>query len=102
MPIAARSILSSYAAPAKTDIFPFRLGSEGDYTRYASLTVPILATFGTVDEAVTIPVEDAAELTRTMAAGSPRVDVSVIEGANHTYWDKEDTLAALIGGFIEP
>ncbi len=102
VPIAARSILSSYADPAKTDIFPFRLGSEGDYARYASLTVPILATFGTVDEAVTVPVEDAAELARAMATGSLGADVSVVEGANHTYWGKEDSLAGLIGGFIEP
>ncbi len=102
VPVSARSILSSYADPATTDIFPFRLGSEGDYTRYSSLAMPILAIFGTVDEAVTVPVEDAAGLLRTMAAGSPRVDVATIEGANHVYWGKEDTLAGLIGGFIEP
>ncbi len=102
VPISARSILSSYADPAKTDIFPFRLGRDGDYARYASLAVPILATFGTVEEAVTVPVEDAAELTRSMATGSPRVEVATIEGANHIYWGHEEELGALIGAFVEP
>lgn len=102
VPIAARSILSSYVDPAVTDIFPFRLGDGGDYSRYASLTVPVLATFGTVEEAVTVPVEDAAELARTMATGSPRVDVATVHGANHVYWGHEDELAALIGAFVEP
>jgi len=102
VPVAARSILSSYADPAVTDIFPFRLGADGDYSRYASLTVPVLATFGTVEEAVTVPVEDAAELARTMAIGSPRVEVATIEGANHCYWGQEEKLATLIGAFVEP
>jgi pimeloyl-ACP methyl ester carboxylesterase len=102
VPIAARAFLSTYADPAKSDIFPFRLGTAGDYSRYASLAVPILATFGTVDEAVTVPVEDAAKLTRAMATASPRVDVATIEGANHVYWGKEKDLAALIGAFVEP
>ncbi len=102
VPISARSILSSYEDPAVTDIFPFRLGSDGDYSRYSSIEVPILATFGTVDEAVTVSVEDAAELSRTMATGAPRVDVAIVEGANHVYWGHEDEVAARIGTFVEP
>ena len=102
VPITARSILSSYANPGNTDIFPFRLGADGDYSRYASLEVPILATFGSIDEAVTVPVEDAAELARTMATASRRVEVAVVQGANHMYWGEEDALASLIGAFVEP
>lgn len=102
VPIAARALLSTYADPTKSDIFPFRLGTAGDYTRYASLAMPILATFGTVDEAVTVSVEDAAELMRTMATSATRAEVVTIEGANHTYWGKENELADLIGGFVRP
>ncbi|MCD4689987.1 alpha/beta hydrolase [bacterium] len=102
VPITARAFLSTYSDASRSDIFPFRQGVEGDYTRYASLDIPVLATFGTVDEAVTVPVADAVELTRSRAARSPRVDVAAIEDANHMYWGKEAELAEVLGGFVEP
>ncbi len=96
----AATVVSFYGDPARTDIFPFRLGDSGDYHRLASLDVPVLATFGTVDEAVTIPVEEAASLLRRHASSSRRVEVEAIDGANHVYCGFEDVLASNVAEFV--
>lgn len=102
VPLSAATILSMYGDRSTTDVFPFRLGARGDYSRLESIGVPVLATFGTVEEAVTVPVESAAALVEAHAGSAPAVRVAAIEGANHVYWGHEDELAALVGGFVEP
>jgi len=101
VPFSADTVVGLYGARRKTDIFPFRLGAAGDYSALGSLTPPILATFGTVDEAVTVSVEEAAALMREKASSAGRVDVQVIEGANHVYCGFEETLAGAIADFVE-
>ncbi|MFH1502118.1 MAG: hypothetical protein ABIG03_03630, partial [Candidatus Eisenbacteria bacterium] len=81
--------------------FPFRLGDSGDYSALSSLALPLLATFGTVEEAVTVPVRDAAALMRKEASSATSVDVLVVEGANHAYFGFEETLAAAVAEFVE-
>jgi len=102
VPLSATTIVSTYGDRQTTDIFPFRLGAGGDYTRLESLAVPVLATFGTVEEAVTVPVESAAALLRAHASSAPAIRVDAIEGANHVYWGHEDELAELVSGFVQP
>jgi pimeloyl-ACP methyl ester carboxylesterase len=100
VPYTAATFVSMFGDPAATDIFPFRLGPAGDYSRLASISVPILATYGNVEEAVTIPVAEAAELVKSMATSSPRVETIVINGANHVYWGHEEALARAIAEFV--
>jgi pimeloyl-ACP methyl ester carboxylesterase len=99
--MSAATLLSAYGNPAVTDTFPFRLGDDGDYGRLASVKVPILVSLGTVDEAMTVSAERAAELLERHTASSADVRIEVIEGANHTYWGREDELARVVAGFVE-
>jgi len=102
VPYSAATFVSMFGNPSNTDIFPFRLGVDGDYRRLASLSCPILATYGDVEEAVNVPVEEAASLIRKMATSAPRVETLVVRGANHVYWGHEGELAAAIAAFVEP
>lgn len=96
----ASTVVSFYGHPDRTDIFPFRLGDSGDFRRLAALGVPLLATFGTSDDGVTIPVEEAASLLRSHGPAGHRVEVTTIEGANHVYWEFEDVLASKVADFV--
>lgn len=101
VPFSAAAVVSRYGDPATGDVFPFRLGEKGDYRRVASLAVPLLVTYGTVEEAVTVPVEDALALVKSHATSSPRVETLVIPGANHIYLGHELALANAVAAFVE-
>jgi len=101
VPLSAATVVSLYGDPATTDLFPFRLGDCGDYRRLASLTVPLLVAYGTVREAVTIPVQEALGLAKRHAASSPRVETVAVEGGNHTYLGHERKLARAVAAFVE-
>jgi pimeloyl-ACP methyl ester carboxylesterase len=102
VPMSAATLVSAYGDPAVTDVFPFRLGEDGDYGRLASIGVPVLATLGNVDEAITVSAEAAVGLLERCGAGSPGVRAVVVEGANHVYWGREQELAGLVGDFVLP
>jgi len=97
-PVSAASLVSLYGDPGLTDIFPVRLGDEGDYGRIEKLEVPALVTMGDVEEAVTIRPDDAARLVASHMGG--QADCVVIEGANHVYWGHEDELAGAVSSFV--
>ncbi len=99
--MSAATLLSVYGDSTVTDTFPLRLGESGDYDRLARVDVPILATLGNVDEAITVSAEEAAALLERQATSSRRVRVAVIDGANHVYWGREEELARLISDFVE-
>jgi pimeloyl-ACP methyl ester carboxylesterase len=100
VPFSAATFVSMFGNPDALDIFPFRHGRGGDYRRLASLEVPLCATYGTVDEAVNIPVADAAALLKEKATSSPRVETTIIQGANHVYWGRESELAHTVAEFV--
>ena len=102
VPYSAGTFISMFGDPSATDIFPFRRGKDGDYRRLASVSCPILVTYGDVEEAVNVPVDTAASLIRRMATAAPGVESVIVRGANHVYWDHEDELARAIGAFVEP
>jgi pimeloyl-ACP methyl ester carboxylesterase len=96
----AATFVSMFGNPDVTDVFPFRNGESGDYGRLASLNVPILATYGDTDEAVNVPVAEAASLIERVAVASPRVQTLIIGGANHVYWGHENELVKAISEFV--
>jgi hypothetical protein len=102
VPMSAATLVSVYGDPSITDVFPFRLGESGDFGRLKSLGVPVLATMGTIDEAVTVPSEEAARLLGLCGGDSPGVRAVVVEGANHIYWGRERKLAGLVAEFLKP
>ena len=102
VPMSAATLVSVYGDPPITDVFPFRLGESGDFGRLKSLGVPVLATMGTIDEAVTVPSAEAARLLERCGGDSPGVRAVVVEGANHTYWGRERKLAGLVAEFLKP
>jgi pimeloyl-ACP methyl ester carboxylesterase len=101
VPYSAATVASLYGDPATGDVFPFRLGEKGDFRRLASLAVPLLVTYGTVEEAVTVSIEDALALVESHAASSPRVRTLAIPGANHIYLGHEPALADAVAAFVE-
>ncbi len=101
VPLSAATVISMYGDPPTTDVFPFRLGEAGDYSRLAALSVPVLTTFGTVDEAVTVSVDDAVNLMRAKTSSAAGSKVVAIPGANHVYWGHDDELAAEIRDFVQ-
>ncbi len=101
VPFTAATFVSMFGNPSATDIFPFRRGKDGDYQRLASISCPILVTYGDVEEAVNVPVDAAVSLIEGMAAAAPRVESIIVRGANHVYWEHEDELASAIGAFVE-
>lgn len=100
VPFSASTVVSVYGDASVTDIFPFRLGGSGNYGRYASLDVPVLATLGTVEEAITIPVDEALTLLEEKAGSATQVRAVAIQGGNHVYWGHEDELARTIAEFV--
>ncbi|MCK4510267.1 DUF1749 domain-containing protein [bacterium] len=102
VPFTAATFVSMFGNPSATDIFPFRRGKDGDYQRFASISCPILVTYGDVEEAVNVPVDAAVSLIEGMATAAPRVESIIVRGANHVYWGHEDELASAIGAFVEP
>jgi len=101
VPLSAATVVATYGDPATTDIFQFRLGDRGDYRKLASVTVPLLVTYGTVMEAVTVPVEHALALAWAHATSSPRVVTLAVPGGDHTYLGHEPELAAAVASFVE-
>lgn len=102
VPMSAGTIVSTYGDLAVTDAFPFRLGDDADFGLLAGVAVPILATMGNIEEAITVPADAAAALLERKATSSPRVRAVVVDGANHVYWGREEELARLVRDFVEP
>jgi pimeloyl-ACP methyl ester carboxylesterase len=100
IPVTAASLVSLYGNPSVTDIFPVRLGDEGDYRLIENLDLPALVTMGDTDEAVTIEPGRAAELVAAHLGDS--ATAVVVRGANHVYWGHEGELAEAIAEFVAP
>ena len=102
VPLTARAVAATYGDRDKSDIFPVRLGDDGDYARLGSIAAPLLVIYGTVGEAVTVPVEEAAALIERHAQGAPAVLAALVQGGNHTYWGHEAEIGRLVGEFVAP
>jgi pimeloyl-ACP methyl ester carboxylesterase len=102
VPLSAATVVATYGDRNKTDIFPLRLGDEGDYGKLASIRLPMLVIYGTVEEAVTVPTDTAAALIREHAGEGTVVETVTLEGANHVYWGLEADVGRIVGDFVQP
>ena len=73
--------------------------AEGHTPWIASVRTPILATLGTLD--FTPNLQESLERMRARAAQAPRFDLRVIDGADHTYTDRERELARVVLDWLD-
>jgi pimeloyl-ACP methyl ester carboxylesterase len=100
-PITVRAYLALFGTPTDTGMFTYEDQTLMNQSSLPRVLTPILATFGTVGEAI------VSDLSTCRAAlehcvSSPRLlQVSIIDGANHNYHFREGALATTIGQWIE-
>jgi pimeloyl-ACP methyl ester carboxylesterase len=94
------STFCDYFGPnAAQDVFPYR-APTGDFKALASITVPILVTFGKEKDALLIPAEEACNLLKQKAVRSANVQCALIEGASHSYLGREEALARVVADWV--
>lgn len=96
--IDARTYLSLFGPESKAGIFDFY--APDGFEELGSISVPILALFGTVDEAVMGDVNECLRLIQVNAKSSPRCETAVIEGAPHNYLGHEEVVAKTVGDWL--
>lgn len=62
----------------------------------SKIKVPILAFFGSKDDAAILPLEEALEIIKSKAKNCPQFDTEIIENASHVYFGKEKEVSDLI------
>jgi pimeloyl-ACP methyl ester carboxylesterase len=93
--ISASTYLDFFGPKTAAGIFNFASKSNA-LGRLSRIKCPILAFYGTKDEALTINPQDALRLIRTAATSSPKCDTYTIEGSHHSYRGYETKVAQLI------
>lgn len=98
-PIDAQTYLNFFGPMTRTGIFDF--SAPDDFQELASLTAPILAFFGTVNEALVGDIRECLQLIRENARCAARCDTAVIEGAPHNYFCHEREVAQVITNWLK-
>lgn len=99
-PISAKTYISAFDPSAKSGVFSFH-DSKGRFKELSTIKCPILATYGTVEEAVVgNRVEEALSIIKKRTVSSPRCDTALIHGAPHNYLGYEKDLSTLIRNWI--
>ena len=96
-PVSAEAYLDRFDEPASWDVMDlYDRGSKRAFEALRSVSVPILASFGTTEETVPVDRLDAAfDRLQREAAGAPSFRRHVLEGANHFYSGYGDEVAAV-------
>jgi pimeloyl-ACP methyl ester carboxylesterase len=98
--ISARTYLNAFGPDTKSGIFSFH-DPNARFEELSAIRCPILATYGTVEEAVVNnKVEEALSTIKRKARSSKRCDTAIIQDAPHDYLGHENELSALIGDWI--
>jgi pimeloyl-ACP methyl ester carboxylesterase len=94
--ISAKTYLSAFDPEAKNGIFNFH-DPNARFEVLSTIKDPILATYGTVREAVVDnKVEEALSTLKKRAVSAKRCNTALIQGAPHNYLDHEKELAERI------
>lgn len=96
--ISASAFLSLFGPKSKADIFPIQRGKG--FKRLASIRIPILVFYGTLDRAAVCNPEESLEIIRRHCKASPDVDTAIVQGASHNYLKYEEQVADLIGHWL--
>jgi pimeloyl-ACP methyl ester carboxylesterase len=91
--ISASSFLTLLGNSEDTGMFTYQDIDLMKRAGMSSIKIPLLVTFGTIDEAIVNPVEDCLAALRSSIPDPAKLASVVIEGANHGYRDREVILA---------
>ena len=99
-PISAKTYISAFDPAAKNGIFSFH-DPDARFEELSTIKCPILATYGTVREAVVDNrVEEALSIIKKRAVSAERCDTALIQGAPHNYLGHEKELSTLIRNWV--
>ena len=98
--ISAKTYINALGPNTKSGIFNFH-DPNARFEELSTITCPILATYGTVREAVVDnKVEEALSIIKRRAKSSKRCDTAIIRDAPHDYLGHEKELSETIGNWI--
>jgi len=98
--ISARTYLNAFGPDTKSGIFNFH-DPNARFEELSTIKCPILATYGTVREAVVgNNVEEALSIIKRRAKSSKRCDTAIVRDAPHDYLDHEEELSEIIENWI--
>jgi len=98
--ISARTYLNAFGPDTKSGIFNFH-DPNARFEELSTIECPILATYGTVEEAVVDnKVEEALSTIKRKARSSKRCDTAIIRDAPHDYLGHEEELSEIIENWI--
>ena len=100
-PISSAAFLSLLGTPTDTGMFTYADPELMEASGLARIASPVLAPFGTIDEAVVGPVPQCASVLRSVLQKYTDVDVRIVEGANHPYHFRERELASVVLSWLE-
>jgi len=99
-PISAGSYVSKFGSPEDTGMFTYR---DLDLMRRAgigAIQCPVMATFGTVEEAIAIPAEECIASLGQCVPNPDLLTCKVLEGANHVYYLYEQKLSEVLANWL--
>ncbi len=98
--ISARTYLNAFGPDTKSGIFNFH-DPNARFEELSTIKCPILATYGTVREAVVgNNVEEALSIIKRRAKSSKRCDTAIVRDAPHDYLGHEEELSEIIENWI--
>lgn len=98
--ISAKTYLNAFGPDTKSGIFSFH-DPNARFEELSTIKCPILATYGTVEEAVVDnKVEEALSTIKKKAKSSKRCDTATIQDAPHDYLGHENELSETIENWI--
>lgn len=99
-PISAKTYISAFDPATKNGIFNFH-DSSARFEELSTIKCPILATYGTVREAIVDNrVEEALSIFKKRAESTKRCDTALIQGAPHNYLGHEKELSTTIRNWV--
>ncbi len=96
--LSAKTYLNLSTRDCPVDVF--NLYDEEKPSLLAKITTPTLTLLGEKDDAVTIPPQQALELIKRKASSVRSFETKIIEGAPHSYFGREEQMAAAIVGWL--
>lgn len=100
-PITAEAFVALFGGPKTTGMFSYFDKSLLKDSPLREIRCPILATFGTIDEAVANDVEYCAKTLKETAVLATSCTTKIIEKANHSYHGKERELARIVASWVK-
>ena len=99
-PMSARTYLDYYTAGSAHDIFRYR-EPRSDFPGLSGLELPVLSTYGTEGEYLTISAEEAFGILKTKVRSPEILKTKTIAGAGHNYKGFEGELTETILSWLE-